>query len=383
MTQNPPSRIAIIGAGLAGTACAFVLRKRGFQTVLFDQAQTLAAGASGNPSGLFNPRLSAAFTPESAFYAQAFALAGQTFAEIQAQADIAFAPSGALHLVNAAEKEKRFRKIFSDWSGSGTDIRFLEAREASKIAGIPVGYDALYLPGSGTLSPADLCAAYASGSLVRLGVSALSLERCEDRWSVNGESFDAVILACGAGVKWFRETEWFPLHTVRGQIVQAEQNSGTEDVLCNVCYGGYLSAASGTRTHTLGSTFQKWLTHDTVLEEDNAYILDRLGENLPHLKGTVRISGARAALRTASADRFPIAGAVPDIESWRAGTPKDLPGLFTSTAHGSHGILSTLAAAHVLADQLAEDRKTFSSAITEALSPARFLKRARKKGHVI
>ena len=52
-----PRRVAILGAGVAGAACAHALARRGVETIVLEAAAALGAGASGNPAGLVMPRL--------------------------------------------------------------------------------------------------------------------------------------------------------------------------------------------------------------------------------------------------------------------------------------------------------------------------------------
>lgn len=47
--------IAVIGAGLAGAACARALSRAGFPVTVFDRADVCASGASGNPVGILHP----------------------------------------------------------------------------------------------------------------------------------------------------------------------------------------------------------------------------------------------------------------------------------------------------------------------------------------
>lgn len=63
-------RIAIIGGGLAGTSCAYVLKQYGFEPVIYEAGDKLAYGASGNEVGLYNPR----FSKKEVFYLTFFHL---------------------------------------------------------------------------------------------------------------------------------------------------------------------------------------------------------------------------------------------------------------------------------------------------------------------
>lgn len=375
--------VAIVGAGLAGTSCAWLLKKHGINSVIFEATNDVAGGASGNAVGIFNPRLSMGRTPQSEFYSSAYSLTIKTIKEIQQTNDVKYKQCGTLHLVNSAQKEKRFKNVLDSWGWHTDHMRYLDSDQASIMAKVPVHNEALYLPDSGSVSPADLCAAYSEGIDVRLGVQLMmnDISREKDCWKVLDKKYDAIILACGEGAKWFEETEWLPVHTVRGQIIQAEDSGFGDDLACNICYGGYISPGES-GIHTLGSTFQKWLTHTDATEEDNDEIIGRLREALPEADGGIHAVNARAGLRTQAKDHFPIAGAVPDLTSWELGTDKYIPSLYLTTAHGSHGIVSSIAAAHLVIDQLLGRIPGMSQPVIDQLNASRFLKRARKKGQM-
>jgi len=346
--KSRPQKVAIIGGGLAGTSCAYVLGKQGYAVTLFEKGRSLASGASGNAMGLYNPRFTAQRGAESDFYAGAFALAVRTLEEITQQHDIAFHKCGALHLVNSPEKEKRFRMLCGNWGWHEDHLRYLAPQEVSAQAGIVLDQDALFLPDSGQVSPRALCEAYAADADVRFE-AAENIDR----------QFDAVIVANGVAAKDFPALSWLPLHTVRGQISAAAASAQSEKLACNICYGGYIGAPCH-GMHMVGSTFQKWLSDTDVKDEDHRDNLEKLAAAVPAL-GQLQVTGGRAALRTTSPDHFPVIGAAGD-------------NLYVSTAHGSHGILSTLAGAHLIADMMAERPYSLPRRSAAQLDGARFLK---------
>ncbi|MCB1555694.1 MAG: bifunctional tRNA (5-methylaminomethyl-2-thiouridine)(34)-methyltransferase MnmD/FAD-dependent 5-carboxymethylaminomethyl-2-thiouridine(34) oxidoreductase MnmC [Alphaproteobacteria bacterium] len=359
-------KIAIIGGGLAGTACAYILQQRGYDPVLFEESGSLAAGASGNRIGMLNPRLYAQRNPMADFYASAFAFAGRVLKTLPSQSG--FYPCGTLHLVTDETKEKRFRSLLTSGLWPADAVRLVDAAEASVLAGVSLTYPALWLPGGGVVHPAALCALYAAETTVCLVSPVTTLTRSSSAaWSVNGEDFDVVILACGAGVLRFAQTADLPLHTVRGQVTWLSPTPATEKLRCNLCYGGYLTPTQD-GVHVVGSTFQKWLDHTAILPEDDRDNLRGLAGYAPALAEGAEIIGGQAGLRTASKDRFPVIGAVPDA-----------PGLYVSTAHGSHGVITSLAGAALLADLIAETPLSQSAQTVRALSPDRFVVRNRRK----
>lgn len=338
---QPPQRIAVIGGGLAGTAAAWVLKRYGLDVVVFEQEKTLATGASGNETGLFNPRFSQYRTADSDFFVAAWAQAVRTWPLLP---HIDWQPCGSLHLSVDGEKDKKLRGALDHWGWHADHMTWIAPHEASACAGVALHRGALFLPDAGTVSPRRLCGEYVRDVDVRLGSAPSDLS-----------AFDAVILACGAGVRAYEED--LPLHTVRGQVTYVEATATTAGLRTNLCYGGYATPARQ-GVHTIGATFQQWLTGTDRRPEDDEDNLRRLQEILPHLENP-RIGDGRASLRVSSKDRMPVIGHVRD-------------NIYVSTAHGSHGLVSSLAAAHLLADMLTGGPASLPRSTRVRIAPDRF-----------
>lgn len=331
--------VAIYGAGLAGCAAAYVLKQYGFNPVLYDP-NGIASGASGNPAGIVNPRLSSFRTPESDFYTAGYA---QTIRAFPFLNGVEYGACGSLHLVTDEERAKKFTRAAENWGWDAAHMRLVDAHGASEIAGVKLSYAALFLPDGARVSPRALCAAYAKD------IPVVSRE---------GDLPKGAPMIFASGADLVARFPGLPLHTVRGQVTFAGANAVSQNMRANICYGGYISpAVEG--VHAVGATFQKWIPDISLRAGDDADNLAKLAGILPAL-GNLEIAGSRAALRVASKDRFPIAGA--------------LPGGYISAAHGSHGILSSLLCAHILADYLRGGLYAAGKASLDALSPARFLK---------
>ncbi len=335
-TARSVKKIAVHGAGLAGCAAAYTLRQYGFDPVLYDP-NGIASCASGNSVGLINPRFTAFRSAESDFYAGAFAHAMRAFPALGA----GYIPCGAVHLVTDEDKEKRFARTVENWGWQDGLMHLADADSASGIAGVKLSHAALVLPTAARINPSLLCRAYADG------VEILS-EKPDG---------DAVVLANGIAALDHPALAGLPLHTVRGQITEIETPHALTGQKANICYGGYAAAPLGGR-QVIGSTFQKWLTDTILRPEDDADNIEKLRTVLPQV-GEVKILSARAGLRVASKDRFPVVGAV-DANT------------LISAAHGSHGILSSLLAAHILADSLRGGPSCVGKSTLKALSPRRF-----------
>ena len=335
-------KISILGGGVAGTACAHVFRQYGLDSILYEKEDSLAQGASGNRIGLYNPRPNALRGAASDFYTSAFSLALRQFSKFD---EIDFKPCGALHLITDEAKQKRFSKMIENWCWQDGGLQLLYAQQASDVAGIPLEQEAFFLPQSGYVSPSKLCRAYAGETEVKYGTPGRPGE----------DDSDVTVLADGIGVKDIFPD--FPVYTVRGQVSLCEENETSQGLKTALCYGGYVCPAVD-GVHVVGSTFQKWLDHCDLLEEDHQANLDHLTEAVPALAG-LQAQDGRAGLRVASKDRFPLIGP--------AGG-----GIYVSAAHGSHGLLGSLAGAHLLADMLRGGPFSLPKRTVKALSPERF-----------
>ncbi len=354
-------KIAIIGGGLAGTACAYTLKQYGFEPVIYEASDQLGHGASGNSVGLYNPRFSKLRDDLSNFFAPAYAQFVTTAKEAGGAVD--YTPCGALHLMNTPEKTERFMSMVNHWQWHEDHLRVVDTKEASDIAGIPIEYEALYLPDSGYLSPKKLCEFYAQDVEVHFN---------RHIKNVNEIDADAVILACGAAVKNFDSLTWLPIESVRGQISALQETAHSRDLKCDIHYGGYVTP-SREGVHMTGSTFEKWIDHLDVLEKDHGRNINTLQKNITFLKNEdFKAVSGRAGMRAATNDRFPVVGVVPNSSN-----------TYVSTAFGSHGLVGSIAGAQYLADLLRGHASCMPSKTAYALSPQRFIDRAAKKGHAL
>lgn len=353
-----PKNIAIIGGGLAGTACAYVLKQYGFNPVIYEAGASLAAGASGNSTGFYAPRFNSQRDAISNFFIPAYT----QFIRLARQAgeEIEYDPCGELHFINTPEKQKRFDLLVKNCGWHEDHVHFVDAEEASTLAGIKIDEGALYLPDSGSVNPSKLCKFYAEGVEVHLNTKITDLSALDA---------DAIILCNAYSVKDFDCLDWLPLESVRGQISILSQTEKSKNLKCHIHFGGYLSAARE-GVHKCGATFQKWYDHTDLMAEDHAANIYNAKQNISTLSNeNLEVQGGWAGIRAVSQDRFPVVGAVPDTDN-----------IYVSAAFGSHGIVGSLAAAHYLADIMRQGVKSLPINTLKALNPQRFIDRAQKKG---
>jgi len=339
-------KVAIIGGGLAGCAAAFVLKNAGHEPIIYEASDELGSGASGNSVGLYNPRFGAEWSPQSQYYATAFERSLEVFPTLEG---FDFNPCGTLHLMMDDKKATQCRKMVEAWPWDDDMMRIVGNKEASRIAGIDIKNDALYLPQAGSVNPKKLCAAYAEGVEVLLNSQIEDLERVDA---------DIVILTSGAALKNFNETQHIDLYSVRGQVSLLSANKQSLNIQCHICYGGYISQARD-NVHMVGATFQRELDHDDILADDNNDNLEKLYSAIASFPRDLNVLGARAGVRCASRDYFPVVGAIDER-------------VYISGAHGSHGILSSLMAAEILGGMIDNKPQSLSSDVIAALCPSRF-----------
>jgi tRNA 5-methylaminomethyl-2-thiouridine biosynthesis bifunctional protein len=341
-------KIAIIGAGLAGTSCAYVLKKQGHDVEIYEASGHIASGASGNDVGLYNPRLSAHKDAHAKFYEAAFFKALETFGKVGAE-KIDLKRCGALHLMSDDKKQIRYSKTFKNWRWPDHKMRIVDAAEASQIAGVEIRFGALYLSDAGCVSPKKLCHAYTQNIPVHLNTRIENLDDIEA---------DRVILACGAGMLKIECAAHLPLMPVRGQITAAKSSGRFSNLKTNLCHGGYCTPEYN-GSHMIGATFQRLLEHSDCVEDDDLENIEKLEQIISGVGQELTVVDHRASVRVSSKDYMPVVGALNDR-------------VYISGAHGSHGIVGSIIAAHIIAKSISGHLSPVSDDTLSLLNPARF-----------
>lgn len=351
------ARIAIIGGGLAGASCAYVLKQYGYEPVIYEAADSLAAGASGNDLGLYNPRFTAQRDEISAFYAPAYAQLIQLAKQAGDLVD--YTPCGALHLLNTNDKRQRFLSMKKKWMWHEDHMQILNAEEASSIAGIEIQEDALYLPDSGSVSPLKLCEYYAQDVEVCFNSNITDINDLKEK---------AIIICNAHAAQNYKELSWLSMDAVRGQVSNVQATEKTKNLKCNINYGGYLSVSKD-GNQSIGSTFEKWIEHDDIMDESHQHNIETLKKFMPQfIEEKFVVENGYAGFRTATNDRFPVVGRVPETKQ-----------VYVSVAFGSHGIVGSIAAAHYIADLIRQGPLSLPLKAANALIPQRFLDRQKRK----
>ncbi|MBB3196726.1 tRNA (5-methylaminomethyl-2-thiouridine)(34)-methyltransferase MnmD [Roseateles terrae] len=174
LAAAPQARqVLVIGAGLAGAACARALRRRGLTCTVLEAGGGPAGQASGNPGGLFHGTLHPDDGPHARFNRTA-ALA--TERELQrVQADLPWLQWGLLRVEREGGPAAQMQALLNPQAQQALEImqallartglpaqyvQALSATEASRLAGLPLSQPAWCFPGGGAVSPAALVATW-------------------------------------------------------------------------------------------------------------------------------------------------------------------------------------------------------------------------------
>lgn len=396
----------VIGAGLAGSTVAWSLARRGYRVTVLESGEEAAGGASGNPQAVLQCRLNR--QPDALWQLNllAFLHASRFYSALQARGhDLEWHPCGVLTLDSAYENTRKAPDEGTYDHYPSQVLRRVSQTEASRICGLPVTDDGMFLPGGGWLNPVRLCNAllYRPGIALRTGVHVTGLDRDGNKgpWHVrtegNGQqewSAPVVVLANSHAVRQLAPFTDLPVLPLRGQISQLPGHADSSHLRTVVCGKSYLAPLSGAHRHCLGASYRKGSTDTSLSEEEHREVLAGIVPFLPTLRDTEAARPERASVRGSSADFVPLAGAVPDPGAWRSiyGGAQHLgrrsrplhahylPGLYVSAGHGSHGMAGCPITAEHIASLISAEPSPLPAQCARLIDPWRFMaRRARRR----
>ncbi|MGL5343133.1 MAG: bifunctional tRNA (5-methylaminomethyl-2-thiouridine)(34)-methyltransferase MnmD/FAD-dependent 5-carboxymethylaminomethyl-2-thiouridine(34) oxidoreductase MnmC [Plesiomonas sp.] len=425
--------VAIIGGGIASALLAHALMQRGAQVTLYCADTKAAQGASGNRQGALYPLLNGEKNALARFFAYAFTFARQQY-DALAAADVAFDHQwcGVLQLGYDHHSSTKLNALLNTSDGAPWPTELVCAHtteSANQRAGVEVNVSAAEYPQGGWLYPAKLTENVLNhlekqGLTVHYQHSITALERTDNHWLLSGVSktSDAeeahnssyrhavVVLANGHRVTQYTQSERLPLSSVRGQVSHVPTHPALSALRTVLCYEGYLTptdltpitAGDNTHHHCLGATYGRSDTDTALRAADQQENLAKLQRSLPNATWAKQIQTgdkARAAIRCATRDHFPMMGAVPDyvatlsqyadLQQQLRQSPETIapapyhPDLFVLAALGSRGLTSAPLLAELLAAQMNGEPLPLEEEILQALNPNRYWIRKLLKGKPI
>ncbi len=413
--QLPPpvssdARIAVVGAGVAGTALANALRSGKSDVTVYDRHPAPAGEASGNPIGLLQPRPADPRQPFARFQTEAYLHTLHVLERMSEDHPIWKGPRGIVSLARDDAFLARYMNWLENGALPGEHARILQPLEIKDICGVDIGSSGVFFPKAGAIDPAAVCQALLGDTPCKFGAQITGFRRESGVWqllshegAIVGEA-DAVILANGVEARDLVTDCELALHAKRGQISFLEPTETSRKLKVGLSYGGYATPITDDHErHVLGATYEvisdwvdpSWRQLKGRDHQQNLNFLADRSERLTALFGT-GITGGRASLRTTTADHAPVIGPLFSNAEYDAaygdlhhGRPQNQypsaadidspPGLYVMSAFGSRGFaLATLSAEILVAEMFGLPIPT-EKPVIEAVHPARFLVRTLKR----
>ena len=394
--REPPAahegerRALIVGAGLAGSACALALARRGWQVTLLDAGTTATAAASALPAGLLYPLLSADDNLASRLSRAGYLYAVQALSRLQSPACASiWQRCGVFHQsAGAAERAALLARLQHD----GAPPEYAQGWSAAQAAawlGLSPRHDGIWFPGGAVVHGGRWCAAMAQAAQANcVGMVVARIDRRASGWQVldaAGHCHEApvLILASAHAVPGLLGARHLPLQTLAGRLslLAAPALAKLRAALSGdgYCIPPLLGSAA------IGASYEGAQAPDAAgaaaAHAGNVQRLQHLLASAP----AVTVAGEFAAQRCVAPDRMPLAGplaeesAVLQSVGGLAGAQlEDLPrsaGLYCLAGLGSRGLSLAPLLGELLAAQISGEPLPLERRLVAAVDPARFLLR--------
>jgi tRNA 5-methylaminomethyl-2-thiouridine biosynthesis bifunctional protein len=376
-TLQRGQKIAVVGAGLSGSAIANVLAKRGFNITVFDP-NGVANRASGNSVGLFNIQLSKLPNPISRYSQLALT-----------------------HFISELKTHDLVvkRGIFRIDEATQAALESSEYPEDFYSRTTRDDEDGFLLPQCGFLNPQKLC-------LARLKHSSITL-KTEKATSEILEKYDHVVYALGADLMLESqalnpELQQLPLRAIRGQTIEVKPTNESKSMTEAWVKNGYVSPITpeitGHSLHLIGATYQAKTIAENQVELDTAKLITDIRQNwksFEHLNES-DVCGSRVGYRLSTPDKLPLIGPLFDGEqlktvyakAFRGSAIESLPPLpiharqWLFLGMGSRGIIFSSLGAEILAALMTGEALPVEADLWEHLHSARFSIRNLKRNEI-
>ncbi|RPH58546.1 MAG: FAD-dependent oxidoreductase, partial [Burkholderiales bacterium] len=393
-------RAAIVGAGLAGAACADALARRGWQVDVIERGGTVAAGASSLPWGLLHPQFSIDDNILARLSRAGVAASRRALDRVAPDGDAAgqrvWRETGIFQQAADTDEAERWSTALEPWPREFAIAR--DAASATDALGLAPRGDGLWWPDGRVVSAARWCAVLLGDPNIRLqlGTEVASASTNPDGWSLAAADGHAiakapVLIAASAFDAPRLLSLSTTLNTVRGRITHLAP-APFSALKAPTSGDGYLLRAPDGSV-SIGATYETPLDLDPggALDEERATAsnvarLARLLADAPAASPVGTFDGLRCVAR----DRLPLAGAAADealawqqAERLKGAHFEDLPrraGVFACFALGSRGLTLAALLGELIACRIEGEPLPIERDLAAALDPARFLLRELRTG---
>ena len=351
--QGYSKKVAVIGSGITGCILSYLLAQKGIEVDLYEQSDSICAGASSHELLVTYPRLSAHDSAYGRFNLLSYVYATNFYENLKTQS---WKKTGVL-ILNHDEDTARRQKALLERRSDGKIYRHLNYAEASELSGIEVKYDGLHFKDAGYVLPNELCGFLTGSEKINVFTNSkienLSGDGMKTTFTIRDEHFeyDDVCLCTGSDSSELMNIDGFS--TKRGQVSHLESIGKISRINLPICAKGYISPEVS-NLHIVGSSYSDHKHTDLTQEEH----LSNLKKLQTILDEDVKVKSGKVGLRAISKDHMPMVG------------KKD--GIFLNTCHGSRASVSAPICAEIISNLITEDAPPLQSRELKALCPLRF-----------
>ncbi|HSQ10631.1 MAG TPA: FAD-dependent 5-carboxymethylaminomethyl-2-thiouridine(34) oxidoreductase MnmC, partial [Burkholderiaceae bacterium] len=385
----------VIGAGLAGSACAHALARRGWSVQVIERAAAPARGASALPWGLLHPQMAADDAPLARLTRAGVAATHAALARSVPAGDIDGRPiarcSGVFQMADGDASWARWQSAIARLGWPPDYVEVLDQATAAQGVGMVPGHGGLWWPQGALVSPARWCSALLADKADLFNGDVVQLKAGREGWTAldwSGHVLAAapvVIVAAAIASPALLGMTRARVQTIRGRIAFLDP-APFANLQAPITGDGYLLrdpdggvAAGATYELTLPNDAPEGSLSEARALQSNLVRLQRLLASPPPVDAIGSFDGLRSVAR----DRLPLAGAVPDelvaqaaARELRGAHLVDVPrrpGLYTCFALGSRGLTLAPLLAELIAASIEGEPLPIERALAAAVDPARFL----------
>ena len=351
--SSKKKRIGIIGSGIAASSAAYAAAQNGADIEIFESADDIAAGASGNPVAALYPRFSINNSPYSFLTAQSYFFAEKLYSQMPnayMQTGLLFSHSNDYQAQWIEEMKHLNRNDL---------FEIIDIEKMKKVYGFES--HGLLVKKGGYLFPNLICKELLTHPNVKI-----SYNYCFKNWLKNKSKidihfsnqekksgFDELIIANGPGLEQYL----CGLKISKGQLVGLKGNQQINLDLPLNSAGYILPEVDGVTW--IGSTHEREFKNIDVCYEAGYKLIEKTNKNF-----NLGLTGAENMLMTAnfrvgSKDRLPIAGKIADQ-------------IYVIGSLGSRGFSLAPLLGEFVASQINNSPSPISSGIALAIDPLRF-----------
>lgn len=336
LKRSKPQKVAIIGAGLAGTSLAYELNRHAIEVHLFEQSNSIAAGASKMPALLAMPNLSIDHNSYSQLTFAGFKMINDF---VKSHKELAYA-NKAIQLESEKYSQFQLNKYLEIYQDR---IEIYQAKACS-LYSFGLELPALQVNGK------ELCQEFIKNlpsSQIHLNNKFESLEAFKD--------FDQIVIATGYS-ELIKQLDLPTVMPLRGQLSCVKSNFKLDKP---INYDGHLFQHND--QWVLGATFEN-SGDGSLRNEDNLKNIEQANHQFGFdIKATKKIE-SYAGIRASSYDRFPFCGIY---------QTNNQQSIWLNYGYGTRGLCFSLLGAEIISSAMLNKTQPVSKTILQRLSPKR------------